>query len=42
MKCIVTSFLFIYYLQDRPASERGFVEALVRRIKRLMQFVPVK
>lgn len=28
--------------QDQPASDRGFVEALLRRIKRLIQFVPVK
>jgi len=35
-------FPFIYYLQDRPAFDREFVETLVRRIKRLVQFVPVK
>lgn len=28
--------------QDRPAFDREFVETLVRRIKRLVQFVPVK
>jgi nuclear pore complex protein Nup205 len=28
--------------QDRPASDREYVKALIRRIKRLMQFVPVK
>ncbi|XP_067003269.1 nuclear pore complex protein Nup205 [Anabrus simplex] len=28
--------------QEKTASDKGFVEALVRRIKRLIQFVPVK
>ncbi|CAH1170192.1 unnamed protein product [Phaedon cochleariae] len=28
--------------QDRNDSDRGFVEALLRKIKRLVQFVPVK
>ncbi|KAF7266032.1 hypothetical protein GWI33_020609 [Rhynchophorus ferrugineus] len=28
--------------QDRSESDRGFVEALLRKIKRLIQFVPVK
>jgi len=28
--------------QDRSESDRGFVEALLRKIKRLVQFVPVK
>lgn len=27
---------------DARASDKGFIEALLRRIKRLIQFVPVK
>lgn len=29
-------------LQDLPESDKGLAEALLRKIKRLIQFVPVK
>lgn len=33
---------FPLYFQERSESDKGFVESLLRKIKRLVQFVPVK
>lgn len=31
-----------FVFQERTETDKGFVEALLRKIKRLVQFVPVK